>query len=126
MFIVGDRTREISEEKRFNLESIRTTLLYSFFYNKAFAIQAIAIPLILREPYVDLIAQAEWGAGKTMAYAIGMIAKIKKKLGYTQGLCLGITRELSSQILNNVMEPLCNPLKVIYIYIYIYIIQRCF
>ena len=59
-------------------------------------IQLESIPRIAMGSH--LIAQAQGGAGKTVAFTIGMLSHIDTTLPYTQGLIVGMTRELARQI----------------------------
>ena len=68
-------------------------------FDKPSAIQATTIPLILRG--VNLIAQAQAGAGKTIAFTIGMLSRIDTSRDSVQALCLTPTRELAQQIISD-------------------------
>jgi ATP-independent RNA helicase DbpA len=50
----------------------------------------------------DLLAQAKTGSGKTAAFGIGLLHKLKVKTYQTQGLVLCPTRELADQISNEI------------------------
>lgn len=73
-------------------------------FEKPSEIQASTIPLILSNESV--IAQAQSGAGKTIAFVIGMLAKVDPRLPQLQALCLTPTRELAIQILSLAVRPL--------------------
>lgn len=60
-----------------------------------FPIQEAAIPLILKG--IDVIGQAHTGTGKTAAFALPILTKIKRK-GPIQALILVPTRELAVQV----------------------------
>jgi ATP-dependent RNA helicase DeaD len=60
-----------------------------------FPIQEAAIPLILKD--IDVIGQAHTGTGKTAAFALPVLTKIKRK-GPIQALILVPTRELAVQV----------------------------
>lgn len=60
-------------------------------------VQAQAIPLML-EQQVDLVSLAQTGTGKTAAFGIPILQKIKLKSRQTQGLILCPTRELCVQV----------------------------
>jgi hypothetical protein len=66
--------------------------------------QASTLPLIL--DHKSVIAQAQSGAGKTIAFVIGMLAKVDFKYRGLQALCLAPTRELVNQIVDNAIKPL--------------------
>ena len=73
---------------RVNLESLK--------YQTMTPIQAQAIPLILEGR--DLIAKAKTGSGKTAAFGIGLITKLKARSYAPQALIICPTRELGAQI----------------------------
>lgn len=73
-------------------------------FEKPSKIQASTLPLILDGK--DVIAQAQSGAGKTIAFVIGMLSKIDTSLPQLQALCLTPTRELAIQILSDAVVPL--------------------
>ncbi len=60
-------------------------------------IQALTIPLLL-ENKIDIIAQAQTGTGKTAAFALPLIEKIKKTSKKVQAIILAPTRELVVQV----------------------------
>ncbi|MBA0638888.1 hypothetical protein Goklo_021954, partial [Gossypium klotzschianum] len=66
-------------------------------YQKPSKIQAISLPLILDPPYLDLIAQAHNGSGKTACFTLGMLSRVDPKLKAPQALCCCPTRELAIQ-----------------------------
>eukprot|EP01038_Epipyxis_sp_PR26KG_P010119 gene10119-13601_t len=73
-------------------------------FEKPSHIQAAAIPIILDGH--NLIAQAQSGAGKTIAFAIGMLSRIDPSIPRVQALCLTPTRELANQIIRSAIFPL--------------------
>jgi hypothetical protein len=50
--------------------------------------------------------------GKTIAFVIGMLAKINLSQPFPQALCLTPTRELANQILSDAVRPLSSRLRV--------------
>jgi superfamily II DNA/RNA helicase len=52
--------------------------------------------------------------GKTIAFVIGMLAKINLSQPFPQALCLTPTRELANQILSDAVRPLSSRLRVTY------------
>lgn len=68
-------------------------------FDKPSAIQATTIPLILSG--ANVIAQAQAGAGKTIAFTIGMLSRIDTSRDTVQALCLTPTRELAQQIISD-------------------------
>lgn len=65
-------------------------------YEKMTPIQEEALPLALGGH--DLIAQAKTGSGKTAAFGIPMLNKLDLAQSHVQGLVICPTRELSSQV----------------------------
>jgi len=63
-------------------------------------IQAQSLPDILKGK--DLLAQAKTGSGKTAAFAIGLLHKLKIQTYQTQSLVLCPTRELAEQVSNEI------------------------
>ncbi len=67
-------------------------------YNEPTAIQEMVIPFLLSGES-NVIGQAQTGTGKTAAFGIPMIEKLKEKAGYVQALVLTPpTRELALQV----------------------------
>ena len=108
-------------------------------FEKPSEIQASTLPLILDGH--NVIAQAQSGAGehtttsvlamnrnrnfilttciytctyagKTIAFVIGMLAKINLSQAVPQALCLTPTRELANQILSDAVRPLSSRMNV--------------
>ena len=65
-------------------------------YKEMTPIQEISLPHILKGS--DLIAQAKTGSGKTAAFGIGVLTGIDVKKSYPQVLIITPTRELASQV----------------------------
>lgn len=61
-------------------------------------IQQKTIPVLLDEKAQDLVALASTGTGKTAAFGIPLVEKIDEGLRYPQALVLSPTRELASQV----------------------------
>lgn len=72
-----------------------TKALKEIGYEVPFPIQQEAIPLMLKG--VDVIGQAHTGTGKTAAFALPILTKIKRR-GSIQALILVPTRELAVQV----------------------------
>jgi ATP-dependent RNA helicase DeaD len=68
-------------------------------YKSPFPIQQTAIPFLLKG--VDVVGQAHTGTGKTAAFALPILTKIKHK-GPIQALILVPTRELAMQVTNEI------------------------
>ena len=85
-------------------------------YNEPTAIQEMVIPFLLSGES-NVIGQAQTGTGKTAAFGIPMIEKLKEKAGYVQALVLTPTRELAVQVCEELDSLKGNKkLKVISIY----------
>ena len=70
-------------------------------FEDPFPIQKAAIPLVLKG--VDVIGQAHTGTGKTAAFALPILTKIKtNRNGPIQALILVPTRELALQVTNEI------------------------
>jgi superfamily II DNA/RNA helicase len=72
-------------------------------FSKPAIIQAVAIPLILStdeetETHQNLIAQSNYGSGKTGAFTIGSVLRVEPKILKPQVLCIVHFRELAIQI----------------------------
>ncbi|KAL4354947.1 hypothetical protein GQ457_06G009440 [Hibiscus cannabinus] len=66
-------------------------------FEKPSKIQAISLPMILTPPYMDLIAQAHNGSGKTTCFTLGMLSRVDPNLKAPQAICICPTRELAIQ-----------------------------
>ena len=69
-------------------------------YEEASPIQAASIPILLRGK--DLVGQSQTGSGKTAAFAIPAIEKVDPNDRRIQILVLCPTRELATQVANEV------------------------
>ncbi|KAF9389467.1 RNA helicase required for poly(A+) mRNA export [Podila verticillata] len=72
--------------------------VYTSKFVKPSRIQAYALPYLLRDPPEHLIAQSQSGTGKTAAFALAVLSRIKYESDSTQALVLAPTRELARQI----------------------------
>uniref|UniRef100_A0A915PGS3 RNA helicase n=1 Tax=Setaria digitata TaxID=48799 RepID=A0A915PGS3_9BILA len=61
-------------------------------------IQEAALPLLLVEPPMNLIAQAQSGTGKTATFVLTMLSRVVSSNKWPQCLCLAPTYELAMQI----------------------------
>lgn len=68
-------------------------------------IQAQAIPLALQGK--DILGSAQTGTGKTLAFAIPLIAKLLEKSNTDSALVIVPTRELAQQVINEIKKLLC-------------------
>ncbi|ESP93610.1 MULTISPECIES: ATP-dependent RNA helicase DbpA [Pseudoalteromonas] len=71
-------------------------------FNKMTPIQAQALPELLEGK--DVVAQAKTGSGKTLAFSLAMLQQLKPGVQQTQGLILAPTRELASQVAEEVRK----------------------
>ncbi|MFD0676823.1 MULTISPECIES: DEAD/DEAH box helicase [unclassified Paenibacillus] len=71
-------------------------------YTEPTPIQKEAIPVVLSGD--DVIAQAQTGTGKTLAFVLPILEKLDPKKSYTQALILTPTRELAIQITSEVQR----------------------
>jgi ATP-independent RNA helicase DbpA len=83
-----------------NLPEAQLANLDNLGYQKMTAIQAEALPHALQGS--DLIAQAKTGSGKTAVFAITLLAKLDPQNFAAQALVLCPTRELSTQVANEI------------------------
>jgi ATP-dependent RNA helicase DDX19/DBP5 len=76
-------------------------------FDRPSAIQEEALPRILADPPRNLIGQAQSGSGKTAAFTLGMLYRVKiDDPATTQAICVTPTRELAVQIVQNAVVPL--------------------
>lgn len=66
-------------------------------FTEAMPVQAAVIPYLL-EDNIDLIALAQTGTGKTAAYGLPLLEKLRPQRDFPQALVLSPTRELCLQI----------------------------
>ena len=93
------KTTRTFQELGLSVEIIRALKENGF--EEPFPIQEAAIPLVLRG--VDIIGQAHTGTGKTAAFALPILNKIKiRRNGPIQALILVPTRELALQVTNEI------------------------
>ncbi len=67
-------------------------------------IQQKTLPVLLNEKPQDLVALASTGTGKTAAFGIPLVEKIDPKALYPQALVLSPTRELASQVADQLQK----------------------
>jgi len=66
-------------------------------FEKPTPIQELTIPRLLSED-INIVARARTGTGKTAAFALPLIQKIREKTGFVEALILVPTRELALQV----------------------------
>ena len=85
-----------------NLSPALLKNLVTLDYHAMTPIQAEALPAILAGK--DVIAQAQTGSGKTAAFALGLLQKLKVKRFRIQSLVLCPTRELADQVAKEIRK----------------------
>ncbi len=78
-------------------EDVKKNLL-DMKFEKPSHIQAVAIPMINRTPYHNLIAQSRNGSGKTGAFLLGILGRVDENDNNLQVVIFAHTRELVNQI----------------------------
>jgi hypothetical protein len=108
--IQSDQTSHLSSAKTFQELKLPEHLLKAIFemgFERPSAIQEEALPRILANPPRNVIGQAQSGSGKTAAFVLGMLFRIKiDKPATCQALCVTPTRELAVQIFQNAVTPM--------------------
>ena len=84
------------EEMGIRKEIIEGLMEMSFI--KPSKIQSTSYPLIMREPFSHLVAQAKNGAGKTGAFGLGVVSRVDENDPSIQAVIFAHTRELVNQI----------------------------
>lgn len=108
--IQGDASSHLSSVKTFqelNLPSHLLDAVFAMGFDRPSAIQEEALPRMLADPPRNLIGQAQSGSGKTAAFVLGMLYRIKvDEPATTQALCVTPTRELAVQIFTKTVTPM--------------------
>ncbi|KAI9140528.1 ATP-dependent RNA helicase dbp5 [Paraphysoderma sedebokerense] len=78
--------------------------LYAMKFTKPSRIQERALPLLLKQPYTNMIAQSQSGTGKTAAFTLTMLSRIDYEKKTPQAICIAPARELARQIVDVVKE----------------------
>lgn len=87
--------------KSFEALNLKPPLLkgvYGMGFNAPSKIQETALPILLADPPVNMIAQSQSGTGKTAAFVLTMLSRVDVGQNYPQCLCLAPTYELALQI----------------------------
>jgi ATP-dependent RNA helicase DDX19/DBP5 len=71
--------------------------IYAMGFDKPSRIQEHALPMILADPPLNGVFQAQSGSGKTVAFTLGMLSRCDASLEECQALCVSPTRELANQ-----------------------------
>lgn len=108
--IQADSSSHLTGAKTFQELNLPKGLLDAVFamgFDRPSAIQEEALPRILADPPRNLLGQAQSGSGKTAAFTIGMLYRVKVDNPATvQALCITPTRELAIQIVDKAVKPM--------------------
>mmetsp|Transcript_9372 Transcript_9372/g.14123 ORF Transcript_9372/g.14123 Transcript_9372/m.14123 type:complete len:462 (-) Transcript_9372:74-1459(-) len=107
--IQADQNSHLFSAKSFEQLELKPELhrgILSMGFEKPSSIQEMALPLILKEPRENLIAQAQSGSGKTVAFCLGMLSQIDTSKKCTQAMVLTPTRELAVQCVTQTLLPM--------------------
>ncbi|EKD15293.1 uncharacterized protein L3040_001660 [Drepanopeziza brunnea f. sp. 'multigermtubi'] len=100
--IQGDESSPLFSVSTFESLGINEEILkgiYSMNFKKPSKIQEKALPLLLMDPPMNMIAQSQSGTGKTAAFIITILSRLDySKPHQPQALCLAPSRELARQI----------------------------
>ena len=102
-------TNKVNRFSDMNLPENLLKGIYCYGFDKPSAIQQRAITALMTGN--DLIAQSQSGTGKTGAFSIGLLARIKPNYQGLQGLILSPTRELAQQT-NYVLKSLASNMNL--------------
>lgn len=72
--------------------------IYELGFQKPSKIQENVLPLLMANPPTNLIAQSQSGTGKTAAFLLASLKRVKVELNHPQVLILAPTLELAVQI----------------------------
>lgn len=73
-------------------------------YDEPTQIQAAAIPVTLQGR--NILAQAQAGSGKSIAFTIGIINQVDTNVDRVQAICIAPTRHLATQLKKDALDPL--------------------
>ncbi|CAO3624388.1 unnamed protein product [Cunninghamella echinulata] len=73
-------------------------------FSKPSKIQERALPLLLQNPPRNMIGQSQSGTGKTAAFVLTMLSRVKPEIKAPQSICLAPSRELARQIMDVVEQ----------------------
>lgn len=113
--IQADSSSHLAGAKTFQELNLPKELLDAIFamgFDRPSAIQEESLPRILADPPRNLIGQAQSGSGKTVAFTLGMLYRVKvDEPATTQALCVTPTRELAIQIVDKAVTPMAQNMK---------------
>ncbi|KAI9305005.1 P-loop containing nucleoside triphosphate hydrolase protein [Cunninghamella echinulata] len=78
--------------------------IYTMKFSKPSKIQERALPLLLQNPPRNMIGQSQSGTGKTAAFVLTMLSRVKPEIKAPQSICLAPSRELARQIMDVVEQ----------------------
>ncbi|KAF9920948.1 RNA helicase required for poly(A+) mRNA export [Linnemannia zychae] len=96
--------QSISAFEDLNLHENLLKGLYNKKFDRPSKIQAHALPLLLKDPPQHLVAQAQSGTGKTAAFCLSILSRLKYDDPSTQAIVLSPTRELTLQTVEVMKE----------------------
>uniref|UniRef100_UPI00358DE69D ATP-dependent RNA helicase DDX19A-like n=1 Tax=Myxine glutinosa TaxID=7769 RepID=UPI00358DE69D len=90
--------------------------VYNMGFNRPSRIQETALPLMLAQPFHNLIAQSQSGTGKTAAFVLAMLSRVDATKRHPQCLCLSPTFELALQTGTVIeqMSKFCPDIRLLY------------
>ncbi|KAL7276798.1 RNA helicase required for poly(A+) mRNA export [Rhizina undulata] len=103
----ADPTNPLYSAKRFEDLGLHQDLLrgiYHMNFKRPSKIQERALPLLVSNPPINMIAQSQSGTGKTAAFVLDMLSRIDYSQECVQALCLAPARELARQIMGVVQK----------------------
>jgi ATP-dependent RNA helicase DDX19/DBP5 len=113
--IQSDHSSHLSSAKTFqelNLPQYLLDAIFGMGFDRPSAIQEEALPRILADPPRNLIGQAQSGSGKTAAFTLGCLFRIKVDQPATvQAVIVSPTRELAIQIVDKAVKPMAANMK---------------
>jgi ATP-dependent RNA helicase DDX19/DBP5 len=96
-----DEASPLHSIRTFHQMNLKPDLLrgvYQLGHDLPSRIQGQALPMLLADPPINLIAQSQNGTGKTAAFVIAMLMRVKPEVKHPQVLCVAPTLELAVQI----------------------------
>ena len=104
--------RSVKDFDELNLPAGLVNDLYMAHFDQPSFIQGEALPRILDESHKSLLAQSQNGTGKTLAFVLGLLARIEKDVQQLQAICILNTRELVIQTFKDYIVKLTQTYKV--------------
>lgn len=91
---------EVGTAKDFECLGLPENILkgvYAMGFNKPSRIQETALPILMKDPMEDMIAQSQSGTGKTAAFSLAMLYRVDPSVAEVQAVCISPARELARQ-----------------------------